>query len=86
MAEQDSGTNWFVVIAGALFLALAVVAFDNPLLRAAAAVVVFIGAFIMARPRDESALETPLLEQLRTHKDGLDRRKYGRLRSTTEQS
>jgi hypothetical protein len=84
MTQQDSGTNWLVVGAGALFLALAVLAFDQPALRAAVAVVVFIGAFIMARPREESPVENPLLEQLRTHKDGLDRRKYGRLRSTTE--
>lgn len=84
MAQQDSGTNWIVVGAGALFLALAVLAFNDPLLRAVAAVVVFIAAFLMARPREEDTVENPLLEQLRTHKDGLDRRKYGRLRSTTE--
>jgi hypothetical protein len=84
MAQQESGTNWIVVGAGALFLALAVLAFNDPLLRAVAAVVVFIAAFVMARPRDDSTIENPLLEQLRTHKDGLDRRKYGRLRSTTE--
>lgn len=84
MAQQDSGTNWIVVGAGALFLALAVLAFDNPALRALVAVVVFIAAFLMARPRDDSPVENPLLEQLRTHKEGLDRRKYGRLRSTTE--
>ncbi|MGD2216515.1 MAG: hypothetical protein PVJ64_07150 [Gemmatimonadales bacterium] len=84
MTQQDSGTNWLVVGAGALFLALAVLAFNQPVLRAAAAVVVFIGAFLMARPREEAQIENPLLDQLRTHKDGLDRRKYGRLRSTTE--
>jgi hypothetical protein len=84
MAQQDSGTNWIVVGAGALFLALAVLAFNDPLLRAAVAVIVFIAAFIMARPREETPIENPLLEQLRTHKEGLDRRKYGRLRSTTE--
>ncbi len=84
MTQQDSGTNWMVVGAGALFLALAVLAFNQPVLRAAVAVVVFIAAFLMARPREESPVENPLLEQLRTQKDGLDRRKYGRLRSTTE--
>ncbi len=84
MTQQDSGTNWMVVGAGALFLALAVLAFNQPVLRAAVAVVVFIAAFLMARPREESPIENPLLEQLRTQKDGLDRRKYGRLRSTTE--
>jgi hypothetical protein len=84
MTQQDSGTNWMVVGAGALFLALAVLAFNQPVLRAAVAVVVFIAAFLMARPREETPVENPLLEQLRTHKDGLDRRKYGRLRSTTE--
>jgi hypothetical protein len=84
MAQQDSGTNWIVVGGGALFLALAVLAFDNPALRALAAVVVFIAAFIMARSREEAPIENPLLEQLRTHREGLDRRKYGRLRSTTE--
>ncbi len=84
MAQQDTGTNWLVVGAGALFLALAVLAFNQPAVRAVVAVVVFIAAFLMARPRDETPVENPLLEQLRTHKDGLDRRKYGRLRSTTE--
>ncbi|UCC71210.1 MAG: hypothetical protein JSV86_12545 [Gemmatimonadota bacterium] len=84
MAQQDTGTNWVVVGAGALFLALAVLAFPNPVLRAVVAVVVFIGAFLMARPKDETPVENPLLEQLRTGKGGLDRRKYGRLRSTTE--
>ncbi|UCC81732.1 MAG: hypothetical protein JSW46_12050 [Gemmatimonadota bacterium] len=84
MTQQESGTNWPVVGAGALFLALAVLAFNEPVLRAVVAVVVFIAAFLMARSREESPVENPLLEQLRTHKDGLDRRKYGRLRSTTE--
>jgi hypothetical protein len=84
MTQQDSGTNWLVVGAGAVFLALAVLAFNQPVVRAVVAVVVFIAAFLMARPREESTVENPLLEQLRTHKDGLDRRKYGRLRSTTE--
>lgn len=84
MTQQESSTNWLVVGAGALFLALAVLAFNQPMLRAAVAIVVFIATFLMARPREESLVENPLLEQLRTQQDGLDRRKYGRLRSTTE--
>jgi hypothetical protein len=84
MAEQETGTNWVVVGAGALFLALAVLAFEHPILRAIVAIVVFIGTFFMARSREETLIENPLLDQLRTQKQGLDRRKYGRLRSTTE--
>lgn len=84
MAQDDAGTNWFVVGVGALLLALVVVSFDDLLVRAFAAVFIFLGAFYMARPREEPQVENPLIDQLRDQKQGLDRRKYGRLRSTTE--
>jgi hypothetical protein len=84
MAQQETGTNWVVVGAGGLFLALVVLAFNNPVIRAVAAAAIFIVTFIMAQSREEERIENPLLDELRGQKQGLDRRKYGRLRSTTE--
>ena len=84
MAQQETGTNWVVVAAGGLFLALVVLAFNNPVIRAVAAAAIFIVTFIMAQSREEVRIENPLLDELRGQKQGLDRRKYGRLRSTTE--
>jgi hypothetical protein len=84
MAQQDSSTNWFVVALGALIVAVAVLAVDQPLVRAVAVLVGFGLTIFFARAREEPRVENPLLDQLRSTQKGLDRRKYGRLRSTTD--
>jgi hypothetical protein len=82
--SQDLNINWAVVGVGALALAVAVSLADQPALRVIAAVVILIAVIYMARVREEQIVENPLLEQLRNQTDGLDRRKYGRLRSSTD--
>lgn len=82
--SQDSGTNWPVVAVGGLILALAVAAIDDSLVRVIVAVAVLSLTLYLSQPRAEMEVENPLLDELRAHKHGLDRRKYGRLRSYTE--
>lgn len=90
MAEQkpqDAGTNWAVVIAGTILLALAVVAIgdDNVFWRVIAAAAIMLITFYWSRSRQEPTLENPLFDQLHSQQHGLDRRKYGRLRTSTEE-
>jgi hypothetical protein len=81
----DTGPNWAVVGLGTLLLVLVVAAVPDIVLRAIAAAIIMGGTFYLAQSREELQVENPLLEQLRTHKtEGLDRRKYGRLRSRTD--
>jgi hypothetical protein len=89
MAEQkpqDAGTNWAVVIFGTILLALAVVAIgdDKIFLRVFAAAAIMLVTFYWSRSRQEPTLENPLFDQLHSQQHGLDRRKYGRLRSSTD--
>ena len=82
---SDTGPNWAVVGLGTLLLVLVVAAVPDIILRAIAAAIIMAGTFYLAQSREEMQVENPLLEQLRTHKtEGLDRRKYGRLRSRTD--
>ncbi len=81
---QDMGINWAVVAIGALALAIAVGMADSTLVRVVAAVVIFVATVYMSRVREETIVENPLLDQLRDQQQGLDRRKYGRLRSSTD--
>lgn len=82
--SQDSGINWPVVAIGGLILALAVAAISESIVRVIVAVAVFSFTLYLAQPRAEVEIENPLLEELRAQKHGLDRRKYGRLRTYTE--
>jgi hypothetical protein len=89
MAEQkpqDTGINWAVVLFGVILLALAVAVIgdDKIFLRVFAAVAILAVVFYWSRPRQETVLENPLFEQLHSQQHGLDRRKYGRLRSSTD--
>ncbi|UCF20078.1 MAG: hypothetical protein JSU87_01315 [Gemmatimonadota bacterium] len=81
---QDTGINWAVVAIGTLALAIAVGMADSALIRVVAAVVIFVATIYMSRTREEAIVENPLLDQLRSQQQGLDRRKYGRLRSSTD--
>jgi hypothetical protein len=68
-----------------LLLVLAVAAIPDIILRAIVAAIIMGGTFYLAQSREELKVENPLLEQLRTQThEGLDRRKYGRLRSRTD--
>ena len=80
----DLGINWPVVALGGLLLAVAVVAADTAIMRIIAAVLILAATIYMSRTREEPIVENPLLDQLRDQRQGLDRRKYGKLRQTTD--
>lgn len=84
--QLDSGINWAVVGAGAILLALIVASIpdDKIFLRVIIALAILGVTLYWSRPRQEPIIENPLFEQLHSQQHGLDRRKYGRLRSTTE--
>lgn len=83
--SPDTSPNWAVVGLGILLLVLAVTAIPDIILRAIVAAIIMGGTFYLAQSREELQVENPLLDQLRTQRhEGLDRRKYGRLRSRTD--
>ncbi len=83
--RPDTSPNWAVVGLGMLLLVLCVAAIPDIILRAIVAAIIMGGTFYLAQSREEPQVENPLLEQLRTQThEGLDRRKYGRLRSRTD--
>ncbi|UCC48047.1 MAG: hypothetical protein JSV41_11285 [Gemmatimonadota bacterium] len=83
--RPDTSPNWAVVGLGMLLLVLCVAAIPDIILRAIVAAIIMGGTFYLAQSREEPRVENPLLEQLRTQThEGLDRRKYGRLRSRTD--
>ena len=87
MAERQSGQqgmNWPVVLFGGLVLVLLVAIIPDQFFRALAALFIFVATYFMAQSRDTAEVENPLLEQARTARPGLDRRKYGHLRAATE--
>ena len=88
MAERkpaESGvTNWAVVMSGGMLLAIAIIVVPDPFLRVLAVLVIYVGAIYLSQTKGEPEIENPLLEQLRPQSEGLDRRKYGRLRSSTD--
>ena len=87
MAERQSGgssLNMQIVWFGALLMLLAVWVIPDNFFRAVAAVFVFVATFFIAQAR-ETEVESPVFEQLHQSRPaGLDRRKYGHLRSATE--
>lgn len=81
----ESGVNWPVVLFGVLALLVVVFVVPDPLIRTIAAAVITIGTVYVAQSRQEQVIENPVFEQLHSHHaEGLDRRKYGSLRSHTE--
>lgn len=87
MAERQPGQsrlNWSVIWFGALVLVMAVALIPDQFLRAIAAIFIFVTTFFIAQSREAEVVENPLLEHARMAKPGLDRRKYGHLRSATE--
>jgi hypothetical protein len=81
----ESGVNWPVVLFGVLALLLVVFIVPEPLIRTVVAAVITIGTVYVAQSRQEPVIENPLFEQLHSqHSEGLDRRKYGSLRSHTD--
>jgi hypothetical protein len=79
-----SEINWSGVILGALLLAVLVIAINNPIFRALAALVALGITLYASLMREEREIENPLLHQVRQTRPGLDRRKYGRLRSNVD--
>jgi hypothetical protein len=89
MAEQeptqDPGTNWAVVGLGAIVLMLVNLALPDLFLRAMASAIVLLATVFWSQTKPEAGIENPLLDQLHDVKmHGLDRRKYGHLRSSTD--
>ncbi len=86
LRQQDSGINWAVVGVGAIFMALTMAAIQEQILGRIVVALAILGITIWwSRPRQEPVVENPLFEQLHSQQHGLDRRKYGKLRSTTEE-
>ncbi len=81
---QEASVNWAVVGFGIILLMLATAAIADTLLRVLAAAGIMALTFYWSQSRPEAELENPLLEQLHDKQFGLDRRKYGRLRSSTD--
>lgn len=85
LKQQDSGINWAVVGAGAILMALAVASIQDQVFWRVLVALAILGLTVYwSRSRQEPIVENPLFEQLHSQQHGLDRRKYGRLRSTTE--
>ncbi len=89
MAEQeptqDSGTNWAVVGLGAIVLMLVNLALPDLFLRAMASAIILLATVFWSQTKPEASIENPLLDQLHDAKmHGLDRRKYGHLRNSTD--
>ena len=81
---QDPGTNWAVVGLGAIVLMLVNLALPDLFLRAMASAIILLATVFWSQSRPEPDVENPLLDQLHDVKQhGLDRRKYGHLRSST---
>jgi len=87
MAEQEptqgSGINYGVVGFGIILLVLVVAAIPDTFVRVLAAAGIMLVTFWWSQSRQEPDVENPLLEQLH-EQYGLDRRKYGHLRASTD--
>ncbi len=81
---QEPGTNWAVVGLGVIVMMLVNLALADLFLRAMASAIIMLAAVFWSQSRPEPDVENPLLDQLHDVKQhGLDRRKYGHLRSST---
>jgi hypothetical protein len=88
MAERkpaETGViNWAVVMFGGILLALAIIVLPDPFLRVLAVLIIYVFVIYLSQAREEPEVENPLLDKIQEKSGGLDRRKYGRLRSTTD--
>ncbi len=82
--SPDGSVNWGVVGFGVILLMLATSAIPDTLLRVLAASGIMVLTFLWSRSRPEAEIENPVLDKLHDAHFGLDRRKYGRLRSSTD--
>ena len=83
--DREGGVNWPVVGFGVMALLIVVYIVPGQLPRTFLAAVIMILTVYVAQSREETVVENPLFDQLHaTHGEGLDRRKYGRLRSHTD--
>ena len=82
--SQEPGTNWAVVGLGVIVLMLVNLALPDLFLRAMGSAIIMLATVFWSQSRPEPDVENPLLDQLHEVKQhGLDRRKYGHLRSST---
>jgi hypothetical protein len=89
MAEQkptqESGVNWAIVGLGVIVLMLVNIAIDDNFLRALVTAIILLAIVFWSQSRTELEVENPLLDQLHdVSRHGLDRRKYGHLRASTD--
>jgi hypothetical protein len=81
---QDTSVNWSVVGVGIIVLMLVAIAIPDAFLRALVSAIIMFAAVLIAQSRGEPEVENPVLEELhRKQEPGLDRRKYGHLRTST---
>jgi hypothetical protein len=84
-SSQEQGTNWAVVGLGVIVLMLVNLALPDLFLRALASAIILLATVFWSQTKPEAELENPILDQLHdTQRHGLDRRKYGHLRSSTD--
>ena len=84
-SESTAQVNWGAVMLAAAVLVLATALVNNVVMRTLMALVAFMWAFSLMRPTaPETDVQTPMLDKLRSEGQGLDRRKYGRLRAYTD--
>jgi len=81
----DSSVNWPIVGLGVIALLVVVFVVPSPMTRTLLAAVIMVLTVYVAQSREEAVVENPLFEHLHaSHGEGLDRRKYGRLRTHTD--
>lgn len=84
-SAEGAGVNWPIIAFGVMALMIVVVIVPDAALRMILAAMIMILIVYVAQSRPEPEIESPVFEQLHSrHGEGLDRRKYGRLRSHTD--
>ena len=77
--------NWAGVLLAAAVMVMAVALIGNVFVRVVVSLIAFLGAFQLVRPTAaEPDVEQPLVYKTRGAGEGLDRRKYGKLRAYTQ--
>jgi hypothetical protein len=83
-SPQDANVNWAVVGVGIILLMLANIGIQDTFLRLIVSAIIMLVAVFWSQSRPEAEVENPVLDELHKRQDtGLDRRKYGHLRSST---
>ncbi len=89
MAEDSgsqiiTGINWTGIVLGTILVAMIAGGLQPIVPRVLAVMIVTLVTVYLSIERESTEVENPVLEQMRGGASGLDRRKYGRLRSQTD--